>query len=1152
MEEPKGSQKPTKEKTQGSRKLFRSRSLRSVGNFMQRILKTLNSLSHLGDGDRGNQDTEDDEGGFKSKSHRGDGKGVPQENCRLVQGGDSNNNLGKSQGPTRCLDRLSWSSDDKVPGVQGLKNHGNTCFMNAVVQCLSNTDLLAEYLGMGQYRAEFDRIKMNGEITRKPQDESSTSKGEVTETLASLVRGLWTLEYTPNLSAEFKNVVSKHSSQFRGNSQQDALEFLLWLLDRISEDLNSSNKTVAKPPSGAEQRPTSPSSSPHAGGTHSFVEEHFQAQYRSSLTCPHCHKQSDTFDPFLCVSLPIPLRQTRALNVVLVFQSKQHRFLRVGLAVPLLGNMACLRKMVAQEGNVPSDQVILVELFPSGFQRSFLNEEDLNTVGEGDPVYAFQAPAPLSKSGGNSRPSGYPQSLPASPRYPDTGTQKVPGGGSMSAEFLAQSSKILLLLCNTEGTGHQTDGFTRFGPPLLMREERTMSWDQLQHCILGQIRYLMKDDAPSPNGSALFRIRVVGGPASSSYLSPKDAHPLLHPAVNQALQMSGAGGPPHVKLAIEWDPKTKERLFGCILEEVVQDAESVRAQQLEHQQQLCTLDECFQLYTKEEQLAPDDAWRCPHCKVLQQGTVKLSLWTLPDILIIHLKRFRQVGGRRNKLSTLVRAPLVGMDMTPHVVKRGQRQKSVLSPWASYQIENGQPTVLYDLYAVCNHHGSLQGGHYTAYCRNSLDGRWYGYDDSNVEHVMEDEVCTRGAYLLFYQKRNTIPAWSASSSVRGSTSSSMSDHWAMRLNGSKRESMVSRAASSCSPLSRTPESPVFNDKQKHPEKGDVGPKSFVRGVKGRSASMKVSPVTKLKLSISKAVPLRWSFGSKDRPKRESGELVEYLESGRRPKYTNESIVPLMTHADNTSRGSESKSTYSKVSGAKDLPPVNATRSPSGLTMSSPKTDTLRGKSKEKTNLQDISLNTVQTGRKEGSMQTKAGDTNSYRELSPTSKPASGKKGDNSHKDLTDDGDAIKRKPCAAEGQQEARSSKPRSGLVKESKKQNGHDSSKLSELPNGTPKMFVLNGALGDGRTSGTMPKRHKEDIAKPQTDIRRAQSSTNVQNKVDWTLRRSASLYRNGSASTQLTRRGVTDNVSSNTLQKMKYQTASLGRKKKTVPESSF
>ncbi|NXQ75402.1 UBP43 hydrolase, partial [Quiscalus mexicanus] len=170
---------------------------------------------------------------------------------------------------------------------------------------------------------------------------------------------------------------------------------------------------------------------------------------------------------------------------------------------------------------------------------------------------------------------------------------------------------------------------------------------------------------------ALFRIRLAGGSAPCTYLSPQDPRPLCHPAIDRALQLCGAGGPPHVRLTVEWDTSTKERLFGSIQEEVVQDAESVRQQQQAHgQQHSCTLDECFQLYTKEEQLAPDDAWRCPHCKVPQQGTVKLSLWTLPDILIIHLKRFRQVAEQRHKLTTLVRFPLRGLDMAPHVAQRG--------------------------------------------------------------------------------------------------------------------------------------------------------------------------------------------------------------------------------------------------------------------------------------------------------------------------------------------------------------------------------------------------------------------------------------------------------------------------------------------------
>ena len=137
------------------------------------------------------------------------------------------------------------------------------------------------------------------------------------------------------------------------------------------------------------------------------------------------------------------------------------------------------------------------------------------------------------------------------------------------------------------------------------------------------------------------------------------------------------------------------------------------------------------------QLAQDDAWKCPHCKALQQGMVKLSLWTLPDILIIHLKRFCQVGERRNKLSTLVKFPLCSLNMAPHVAQRSAGAKPAPGPWPSWKQPACLPTnypldFLYDLYAVCNHHGSLQGGHYTgelyllaAGCHGHVSWMWPG-------------------------------------------------------------------------------------------------------------------------------------------------------------------------------------------------------------------------------------------------------------------------------------------------------------------------------------------------------------------------------------------------------------------------------------------
>lgn len=54
----------------------------------------------------------------------------------------------------------------------------------------------------------------------------------------------------------------------------------------------------------------------------------------------------------------------------------------------------------------------------------------------------------------------------------------------------------------------------------------------------------------------------------------------------------------------------------------------------------------------------------------------------------------------------------------------------------------------------------------AFCKNSVDGQWYCFDDSEVQTMAEEEVCQQTAYILFYQRRATIPSWSANSSVAG--------------------------------------------------------------------------------------------------------------------------------------------------------------------------------------------------------------------------------------------------------------------------------------------------------------------------------------------------------------------------------------------------
>ncbi|XP_070294871.1 ubiquitin carboxyl-terminal hydrolase 43-like [Salvelinus sp. IW2-2015] len=130
--------------------------------------------------------------------------------------------------------------------------------------------------------------------------------------------------------------------------------------------------------------------------------------------------------------------------------------------------------MTDHENPNRSDQVVLSELYATGFQRSFSDDDDLTSVAESDVVYAFQAP-PLHTRGGSTRILGFHHSLPSSPYTSGPEGKRLPPSTTLSSEFLNHggSTKVLLVICNTAGSGQQA---VRFGPPFLMREERTLSW----------------------------------------------------------------------------------------------------------------------------------------------------------------------------------------------------------------------------------------------------------------------------------------------------------------------------------------------------------------------------------------------------------------------------------------------------------------------------------------------------------------------------------------------------------------------------------------------------------------------------------------------------------------------------------------------------
>ncbi|XP_020247704.1 ubiquitin carboxyl-terminal hydrolase 9-like [Asparagus officinalis] len=115
---------------------------------------------------------------------------------------------------------------------------------------------------------------------------------------------------------------------------------------------------------------------------------------------------------------------------------------------------------------------------------------------------------------------------------------------------------------------------------------------------------------------------------------------------------------------------------------------------------------------------------------------KLDLWRLPEILVVHLKRFSYSRCMKNKLDTFVNFPVHGLD---------------LSQYVKHNSDAARQTHVYELYAVSNHYGGLGGGHYSAYAKLIEEDSWFHFDDSFVSPASEDSIQTTAAYVLFYRR-----------------------------------------------------------------------------------------------------------------------------------------------------------------------------------------------------------------------------------------------------------------------------------------------------------------------------------------------------------------------------------------------------------------
>ncbi|GAB6031235.1 Ubiquitin carboxyl-terminal hydrolase 3 [Chamberlinius hualienensis] len=154
----------------------------------------------------------------------------------------------------------------------------------------------------------------------------------------------------------------------------------------------------------------------------------------------------------------------------------------------------------------------------------------------------------------------------------------------------------------------------------------------------------------------------------------------------------------------------------------------------------CQLQDCLNSFTEVEELAETELYYCSFCKKKQRSTKKFWIRRLPNVLCLHIKRFRWSNYFRMKIDNYIEFPLRGLDMSKFMLSNMHETRG-----------NGCKCTLYDLAAVIVHHGSGAGsGHYTAYATH--EGSWYHFNDSTVTKTDEETVAKSKAYIFFYIRR----------------------------------------------------------------------------------------------------------------------------------------------------------------------------------------------------------------------------------------------------------------------------------------------------------------------------------------------------------------------------------------------------------------
>jgi len=267
-----------------------------------------------------------------------------------------------------------------VPGVTGLNNLGNTCYMNAALQVVSSTRILADYFKSNSHLFELNRTNPLG------------MKGHIAKRYGDLVRDMWSGETRTIAPIKLRWTIGKYQASFSSFQQQDSQELLAFLLDGLHEDLNRVTDKPYVELKDSDGRPdvqvAAEAWENHSLRNKSIVVDLFHGQFKSKTTCKVCGYESVRCDPFTTLSLPLPMERCVSIEVVVMLQDGSTP-VKYGLTLDMEDKCSAIPPRLARICGVPPSNLVLVDIIQSQIRLISSHEQKVRGL-SGSCIYAYE------------------------------------------------------------------------------------------------------------------------------------------------------------------------------------------------------------------------------------------------------------------------------------------------------------------------------------------------------------------------------------------------------------------------------------------------------------------------------------------------------------------------------------------------------------------------------------------------------------------------------------------------------------------------------------------------------------------------------------------------------------------------------------------